>query len=424
MFSFLHAADLHLDSPLRGLSSHENAPVQRLREATRQALKNLVQEALDRAVDLVVIAGDVYDGDWKDYKTGLFFVSQMARLDRAGIPVVLISGNHDAESRITRSLELPENVTALSVDRPETVDFPELGVAVHGQGFKDPAIDIDLSKGYPPPTPGRFNIGLLHTNTDGREGHDNYAPCSLAGLRAHGYHYWALGHIHQREVLSESPWVVYPGNLQGRHARETGPKGATLVQVDDAGAVRLEHLVCDDVRWQHSTVDISGLDTLSEAVHAAGRELERAVDEAGPRLLAARITTVGAGAAHLELARDPGKFRAEVMARALSLKSEGVWLEKLKLESRPTVEFTALAQGDPFFSALSDRIADLEAQPELLEELGAQLFAPLRQTLPAEWREQAEGLGALQQEALTEALSGMGDLLASELSRSSTEAAQ
>ncbi|MCB1796433.1 MAG: DNA repair exonuclease, partial [Candidatus Competibacteraceae bacterium] len=106
---FLHAADLHLDSPLRGLDRYEGAPVDEVRGATRRAFENLIAVARRERVDLVVIAGDLYDGDWPDYNTGLFFIKGVAQLAEEGIPVAIVRGNHDAASRLTKALRLPAN---------------------------------------------------------------------------------------------------------------------------------------------------------------------------------------------------------------------------------------------------------------------------------------------------------------------------
>src|SRR5262245_28090371 len=183
---FLHAADLHLDSPLRGLDRYEGVPVDRFRGATRAALSNLCDLCLAEPVDFVLLAGDLYDGNWKDFRTGLFFVSQMTRLRDAGIPVLVVRGNHDAESALTRSLRLPANVVVLSSRAPETdaTTLERLGVVVHGQGYASRAVTHDLARSYPEAVPGLFNIGMLHTSVDGREGHASYAPCSVETLRS------------------------------------------------------------------------------------------------------------------------------------------------------------------------------------------------------------------------------------------------
>lgn len=229
MFKFLHTADLHLDSPLVGLARYPGAPAEQLRAATRQALVALVDLAVREEISFVLIAGDLYDGDWKDYNTGLFFAHQMSRLNKSGIRVYIVAGNHDAASQMTRTLRLPENVTIFPIRRPCTEVLNDLRVALHGQGFPTSAVTADLAAGYPPALPHLFNIGVLHTSVTGRPGHETYAPCTLEGLLSKGYQYWALGHVHQREVLHQDPWVVFPGNLQGRHIRETGPKGCALV---------------------------------------------------------------------------------------------------------------------------------------------------------------------------------------------------
>ena len=238
---FIHAADLHLDSPLTGLERYEGVPIDAVRGATRRALENLVGLALDNDVAFVLIAGDVYDGDWPDYNTGLFFAQQMGRLREAGVWVVIASGNHDAQSQISKTLRLPDNVIVLSAARPQSVEFEEHGVVIHGQSFTTRSVTEDLSLKYPEARAGLLNVGLLHTSLNGRPGHEPYAPCTLDGLLAKGYDYWALGHVHSREVAHEDPWVVFPGNTQGRHARETGAKGCSLVTVADGAVVSVEH---------------------------------------------------------------------------------------------------------------------------------------------------------------------------------------
>jgi len=194
---FIHAADLHLDSPLRGLSSYADAPVERLRTATRDAFSKLVTHAIDEQVDFMVIAGDVYDGDWKDFNTGLYFVRQMGRLRQAGIPVYLLYGNHDAESEMTRSLELPDNVHVFTTREAQTHRIEHLKVALHGRSFRVAATTDNLLPDYPDPVQGFLNIGVLHTALEGNAEHARYAPCSVAELQAKGYQYWALGHVHE-----------------------------------------------------------------------------------------------------------------------------------------------------------------------------------------------------------------------------------
>jgi DNA repair exonuclease SbcCD nuclease subunit len=387
---FVHAADLHLDSPLRGLDRYEGAPRHAIRAATRRALENLVGLCIEEGARLLVIAGDLYDGRWKDYGTGLFFASQMAQLREGGVRVVLLRGNHDAESQIPKNLKLPENVRELSVKKPETILFEDLGVAVHGQGFATRAVTTDLARDYPQARPGFLNIGVLHTSVDGREGHDAYAPTTVETLAGKGYDYWALGHVHAREVLSTDPWIVFPGNLQGRHAKETGPKGATLVTAPSGRVERVEHRALDVVRWARLTVDASACTGEGHVLDRVREALEKASGEAEGRALAARVIVTGQTKAHVALETDPEHFVAEVRAAASDVAGE-VWVEKVRLETRAALDLPALrAQAGPI-GELVRAIDGLRASDEALRALGGDL-EELRRKLPAELREGEDAL--------------------------------
>jgi predicted phosphodiesterase len=334
---FIHAADLHLDSPLSGLRDRAGERADDLAEASRRAFENMVDYALAERIDLVVIAGDVFDGDWADYESGLFLVRGLARLDRAGIRVVMIRGNHDAANQMSRRLSWPGRVRELSSRTPETEVIAELGVAVHGQSFPNRAVPENLVHAYPKPMGGLFNIGLLHTSADGRAGHSPYAPCTLADLALKGYDYWALGHVHTREVLSRDPWIVFPGNLQGRHVNEPGAKGFSVVTVEGGRVEAVEHVAVDVVRWATIVVDASGAPTLDELCPRIGEAIEAAAAAADGRTLAARLVIEGACPAHAALAGDPDRLQAE--CTGLALRSRGdVWLERVDVRTRPAGE--------------------------------------------------------------------------------------
>lgn len=223
-FTFIHTADIHLDSPLSGLAARDPGFSALVRGATRKAFANVIDLAIAEGAAFVVISGDLYDGTWKDQSTGQFAVAQFARLSRAGIRAFVVYGNHDAESRITRYLTMPDGVYAFDNRTCEFKALDDLGVVVHGRSYKQAATLENIAAEYTPPIRGQFNIALLHTALDGHPGHAAYAPCRLDELRASGHDYWALGHVHDAAVRSEFSHVVFPGNTQGRHVRETGAK--------------------------------------------------------------------------------------------------------------------------------------------------------------------------------------------------------
>jgi DNA repair exonuclease SbcCD nuclease subunit len=371
---FLHAADIHLDSPLRGLDSEAGAPAGRIRNATRRALGRLVDLALEEDVAFLLIAGDIYDGDWQEYRTGIFFAQQMARLTREGKRVIAIRGNHDAENRMSRSLRLPDGVVLLDHERPQTVALPELGIAVHGQSFATREVTDNLVRAYPRPLAGMLNIGMLHTCLeDGGSLHRRYAPCSRADLESLGYEYWALGHIHAREVVSKQPWIVFPGNLQGRHINEPGAKGATLVTVAAGRVVAAEHRSVDDFRWARITADLTGCASEAAALQTVSARLAEALAAADGRGLAVRVTLAGATTLHGGLADLHEKLQWE--ARALS---DFLWVEGIERQTRPVAGPALPARGDAL-GALARRIAALAEAPgeTLLGDWPAQLLGRL-----------------------------------------------
>jgi exonuclease SbcD len=413
---FIHAADIHLDSPLRGLERYEGAPKEEIRGATRRAFENLIQLAIDEGVAFVLLAGDLYDGDWKDYNTGLFFTRQMSRLQDAGIPAYIVAGNHDAASQITKTLRPPQNARIFSTRAAETVLLEDHGVAIHGQGFPTRAVTDDLSQGYPLAHSDLFNIGLLHTSLDGRPGHQVYAPCGLDGLRSRGYQYWALGHVHKREVVLEDPWVVFPGNTQGRHARETGSKGCSLVTVEAGTVVAVEHRPLDVVRWSICSVDATEVKTLDDIYDLAGHALADAVADAEGRLVAARLRFEGACAVHTRLRAAREQVINECRSIAGQIGSGDLWIEKVVFDTRRAESEDAAIARDDAFGGLLRSIRDLELDTARLSKLVGEV-EDLSTKLPVDLRAGSDAFDPARPESIRACLEDVKALLLERLLR-------
>jgi len=392
MFRFLHAADIHLDSPLRGLSRYDGAPVERFRTATREALGNLIDAAIDRQVAFLIIAGDLYDGDWRDYNTGIFFIHAMGRLRDAGIPVYLLRGNHDAESQITSSLTLPDNVFLFSTRKAQTFRRDDIGVALHGRGYPHRDVTENLVPDYPEPLPGLINIGVLHTCLEGDAAHAPYAPCSVPELSAKGYDYWALGHVHVAKHLHRDPFIVFPGNLQGRNIRETGAKGAVLVTCDDGRVAGAEPIALDVVRWARVTADVSGASSVTEVLEAARDEIERAASEADGRTLALRVRLEGRAPVHAQLLSGEDQLKAEVRAIAAGLGQDVAWVEKIEIRTASERDPERERERADAMGELRRMLADSPADATLAEGIHENLktlFAKLPSELRADVRERS-----------------------------------
>ncbi|MCD1632178.1 DNA repair exonuclease [Martelella mediterranea] len=367
-FRFIHAADLHLGSPLSGLALKDRQIAERFAAAGREAFTALIDCAIESAVDFMVIAGDVYDGAWRDNSVGLFFNREIARLSRAEIPVYFLRGNHDAESIVTRTIAMPDGVKEFSTRQPETFTIDRLKVALHGQGFADRVAGDNLALAYPPAVPGHFNIGVLHTSLSGRPPHAVYAPCTPADLASRGYDYWALGHVHAFEEVSADPLTLYPGNLQGRNIRETGDKGAVLVTVED-GRPRYERIILDRARFEAVSVAIAPDMKESDVLQAVEATLAALAEAANARPVALRLTLEGRhGDAHRMRAAH-GEWHDDLQAACQRVHAD-LWLEKLVIAlEAPMTSRRLLPDSDLDIEAMIEALAGDDAIDAEIEAL-------------------------------------------------------
>lgn len=383
MFKFIHAADVHLDSPLRGLYRYESAPAEAMRDACRRAFTNLVDLAIEEQVAFVLLAGDLYDGDWKDYSTGIFLSQQVGRLGQHNISVITVAGNHDAANRMTKALDCPSNMTIMSSRKVETIRLDDFAVAIHGRSFGTQHVDENLAAGFAAAEKGMFNIGLLHTSLDGREGHAVYAPCSIDDLRSKDYQYWALGHIHKQELVSKEPWIVFPGCVQGRHIRETGAKGCVIVTVEDGTVSTIERIPVDVFRWVLCSVDLTDVAEMRDVLERSRKAITHERISADGRPIAMRMCFEGTTTISSELAAYPERFEQQIKALGAEISADDLWIERVENVTVGKLDLRSTLSDESAFGKLLKEILATPGNPDEIVGL-KDVLADLRQKIPSE----------------------------------------
>ena len=404
-FRFVHAADLHIDSPFAGVGDADNRVATRLREATYEAFQNLVDLCIKQNADFLVIAGDVYDGADRSVRAQLRFRDGLSKLVNAGIQSFVVHGNHDPLDGWQSSISWPEGVHIFG-PTPEWKNFEKNGevlAAVQGMSYPTREVTDNLALQFSPPQSGNlFAIGLLHANVGANSAHPNYAPCTVEDLSGSGIDYWALGHVHTRQTLKlAAPVIAYPGNTQGRHPNETGARGALVVDVDPSGASRSEFVTLDVVRWERADVDISNLEAIDSLDSAIRQTTDNLSAQAEDRDVVCRLNLVGRGPLHEQLASDGAV--EDLLDAVRSAWSGGgspwVWVEQITDSTRPAIDIEARAKQDDFLGATLKRglLSSVEADEiARLTEVVSDVYTGRRQGLPratdeqvSEWAEEA-----------------------------------
>ncbi len=374
-FRFVHTADIHLDSPLRTLALREPELAELIGGATRKAFVAIIDLCLAEEVDALLIAGDLYDGEQTSMKTARFLADQLRRLDQAGIATFVIRGNHDAESRITRELTLPESVKVFG-GRAEIIALRAgaLDVAIHGVSFANRHAPESLLPKFHAPREGSVNIGMLHTSLGGSAAHDLYAPCALADLHGAGFDYWALGHVHQRFVEKGRATIVMPGNPQGRDINEAGPKSATLVRISDDRTIALEERLTGVAEFRRLPVGLAGVDDWRAGLARIEKALAAGRAAAASEHLVARLALAGATPLAWRLRGDADRLVED--SRALAARIGNTWIDKIELDCAPPRATEAASADDPIAELrglMETEVALSKAFQDALRELAEDL---------------------------------------------------
>lgn len=389
-FRFLHTGDLHLDSPFAGLTGlAPTAVASALRFATLESWDRIVDLAIREQVDFAVVAGDVFENANRTLLAQVRFRDGLARLAERGIPSFVVTGNHDPLSGWEAAIGWPEMAHRFAADEvgscPVLRDGREI-CRVSGISYAVNAVTENLASRFRRAADAPYSVGLLHANVGGQPGHQLYAPCTLADLRATGIDYWALGHVHKPGVLSAwQPTVVYCGNPQGRDPGEAEPRGCWIVDVDAARRATPTFHAADAVRWRMLELSIDGIESEETLIDAVVDAVDTARAEAG-RSIVARVTLVGRGPRHASLRR--GNVLDDLRQVAQERIVDGVpfaWIESLVNQTRPAVDLAVAGAPGTF-------LGELVSQGEQAREAVCTAPAPGEAGDDSEGEEAAAGL--------------------------------
>lgn len=394
---FVHAADLHLDSPLPAIADTDSGIRETLQGATLSAVKRVVNHTIHAKADFLVIAGDVYDSKDRSLRALVAFRKQMERLAERNIPVFIVHGNHDPLNGWGSGFQLPPNVITFG-GRTDTESFIRGGrelAQVTGISYTKERVTDNLASSFKRAGETPYSIAVLHANIGHQAGHADYAPATVEDLAGSGFNYWALGHVHTRAVLSSQPaMLVYPGNTQGRNPREQGPRGCYQVDVDSHGRAHLQFIETNVAQWAHVDVSIRSLTRMEDLIQAIlqkGRDAAAIFD--GPTIV--RCTLTGNGPLHVDLQREG---MAEELCEVVR---ETIVPESVRIATGPELDLESLARTETMvsdFLKLTQRaLEDAEFRAKLGDQLGS-LFRrremkPFDDVRLREWIERASTMG-------------------------------
>jgi DNA repair exonuclease SbcCD nuclease subunit len=356
-YRFVHAADLHLDSPFKGLKRVSPEIAEVLRKSTFDAFAAVIKLCIDEQVDALLVAGDVFDSADRSLGAQLRFVDGLKRLESAGIRSFVCHGNHDPLDTWHSQVSFPDNccrfgpVVTSSDLRPDDPDSP----IVYGYSYPTKEVRVNVVPEFERIVqPGRIAIGLLHANVGADTGHESYAPCTVDDLGKVGIRYWALGHVHTRQEFNlPEGFAVYPGNTQGRHANETGARGVYMVTITENGSIERSFRAVDVVRWEHIAVDISDYEDMDSFEREIDRQIDLALETSDGRHLVYRVHLSGRGPLHSLVNHQE---YAEELSKRLndewSERSPFAYCDRVTVSTRQDIDRDDLIERDDFIGDL------------------------------------------------------------------------
>jgi DNA repair exonuclease SbcCD nuclease subunit len=366
--SFIHAADLHLDSPMIGLKHLPENIFNRVKESTFTALKKLTVTAIERHVDFVIIAGDIFDGEDRSLRAQARFRKEMLKLNDEKIPVYIVHGNHDHLNGSWVHLDMPENVHVFGSNVEKMELMTKSGAIVYLYGFSYGTRHIFERKidEYDKIEGADYHIGILHGNESSGTDHDNYAPFAVKDLVQKNFDYWALGHIHKRSELSLNPPIIYPGNIQGRNKKEAGSKGFYHVTFTDRDAV-MDYVEASDIIWEEITVNAETAVSFDDLFHLCRIAINERRRERNGTLLTLRVKNT-----QLADMREQKSIDNELLELLLEDESEEesfVWIADLKFIEKLPFDKEKMKTEANFYGELFETIDHFDQTEQALASL-------------------------------------------------------
>ncbi|HGE72503.1 TPA: DNA repair exonuclease [Candidatus Poribacteria bacterium] len=372
-FKFIHCADLHLDSPFEGIHDYNPDIAKSLRNATFESFQNIIDLAIDENVDFIIIAGDIFDGANRNIRAQYRFNQILKHAVDSGIQCFLAHGNHDPLSSWESSLKLPDNVHRFdcnSVGKVVVKRNNEILANIYGISYRQKEVKTNLVYQFPQKNDNDpFSIGVLHCNVGGISEHDNYAPCTIDDLVKCGLDYWALGHVHNQIKLREShPYIIYPGNSQGRNIRETGEKGCFLVQVDDDKNVDINFVPTDKIRWFVKEINISIMDNTEEVVDSLMKEKEYLRSISDGRSSVVRFYLNGRTELNKKIRNEESEI-IQILREDENEREQFSWVESILINTRPPIDISSRKQVDDFIGEFLRLSESLKTSDYLRSEI-------------------------------------------------------
>jgi exonuclease SbcD len=378
---FLHAANLHLGRPFAGLSKSLPDSADRFLRAGYKAWERIVKTALDKRVDFVTLAGDVFDNANPALRPRVAFRDGVSRLHEAGIPVFLTLGNHDPLCDFPDALR---SLPGLHLFGPEpegmTFDAPHVDqqVIIYGASFERAATRENLVRRFQRDAAAEIAIGLVHANVSGMPGHDDYAPCSLEDLRRTGMDLWCMGHVHIATILSEYPLILYAGTSQGAHVNETGSRGCYLITVDGPAEALAKFVPVAPVRWEKLEVDLTDISGEEDLLDTLEHECSKlAPDDEDIDAVVARIHLKGQGGGHVLALAHGASELTEMLGERLARLPVPVFAESIRDATVSTIDLNSLMNEGGLLADFLKLCREAPDDPHVKEEIIGELQSEL-----------------------------------------------